>query len=115
MAIMITDDCLNCDACAAECPNNAIYKGGEMWTFAEGTALTGNYSFYNGTEVDAFAEQEPNSNDFFYIVPEKCTECKGFHDEPQCAAVCPVDCCIPDPSHVETNEALEAKRARLHD
>jgi ferredoxin len=35
-------------------------------------------------------------HEVYYIVPGKCTECKGFHDEPQCAAVCPVDCCIPD-------------------
>jgi ferredoxin len=34
--------------------------------------------------------------DVYYIVADKCTECKGFHDEPQCAAVCPVDCCVPD-------------------
>ena len=27
---------------------------------------------------------------------DKCTECKGFHEEPQCAAVCPVECCVPD-------------------
>jgi hypothetical protein len=31
---------------------------------------------------------------------------KGFHDEPQCAAVCPVDCCIPDDNHVEDEETL---------
>ncbi len=34
---------------------------------------------------------------FVYVIDaEKCTECKGFHDEPQCASVCPVlDCCVP--------------------
>ena len=36
------------------------------------------------------------SDEFFYIVTSKCTECIGFHDEPQCAAVCPVDCCVDD-------------------
>jgi ferredoxin len=51
--------------------------------------------------------------DFFYIVPDKCTECKGFHDEPQCAAVCPVDCCIPDTNHVETEEELLRKKDYL--
>ena len=51
--------------------------------------------------------------DLFYIVPDKCTECKGFHDEPQCAAVCPVDCCIPDPKHVETEEELLTKKEYL--
>ena len=24
---MITDECINCDVCEAECPNNAIYQG----------------------------------------------------------------------------------------
>ena len=37
--------------------------------------------------------------DVYYIVTDKCTECTGFHDEPQCAAVCPVDCCVDDPDH----------------
>jgi ferredoxin len=55
----------------------------------------------------------PISNNVFYIVPDKCTECKGFHDEPQCAAVCPVDCCIPDPKHVETEEQLLARKEYL--
>ena len=26
MAIIITDECINCDACVPECPNNAIYE-----------------------------------------------------------------------------------------
>jgi ferredoxin len=47
----------------------------------------------DGTEVDAEDAQTPISDEVYYIVG-KCTECKGFHDEPQCAAVCPVDCCI---------------------
>ena len=31
MAIKITDDCINCGACEAECPNNAIYGPDELW------------------------------------------------------------------------------------
>jgi Fe-S-cluster-containing dehydrogenase component len=27
MALMITDECINCDVCEPECPNNAIYQG----------------------------------------------------------------------------------------
>ena len=27
MALMITDDCINCDVCESECPNEAIYQG----------------------------------------------------------------------------------------
>ncbi|MGP0061493.1 MAG: 4Fe-4S dicluster domain-containing protein [Beijerinckiaceae bacterium] len=33
----------------------------------------------------------------FVIDPEKCTECVGFYDSAQCAAVCPIDdTCIID-------------------
>ncbi len=27
MALIITDDCINCDVCEPECPNDAIYQG----------------------------------------------------------------------------------------
>ena len=27
MALKITDECINCDVCEPECPNNAIYEG----------------------------------------------------------------------------------------
>lgn len=30
--------------------------------------------------------------DFYEINPERCTECVGHFDEPQCALLCPVDC-----------------------
>ncbi len=39
----------------------------------------------------------PLAEDIYYIVPGKCTECVGFFDHEECAAACPVDCCIPDP------------------
>ena len=50
----------------------------------------------------------------YVIDPEKCTECVGFFDEPQCASVCPVDACQPDPSRRETKEELLAKKVKLH-
>ena len=31
MALMITDDCINCDVCEPECPNDAIYMGPEIY------------------------------------------------------------------------------------
>ena len=49
--------------------------------------------------------------DIFVINPALCTECVGFHDEEQCAFVCPVDCCVPDPNIPET-EAVLLERAR---
>ena len=42
--------------------------------------------------MEADEENEAGNPDLYYIVTDKCTECVGFHDEPQCAAVCPVDC-----------------------
>ena len=105
MAIKITDECINCGACEPECPNTAIYEGGAEWSLAGKThgaddaAPSGASGFFSG--------------DFFYIVPDKCTECVGFHDEPQCAAVCPVDCCVPDPDRVEDKDALMKKKESL--
>ncbi len=31
MALMITDECINCDVCEPECPNTAIYQGDEIY------------------------------------------------------------------------------------
>ena len=114
MAIMITDECINCGACEPECPNNAIYEGGMDWAINDGTTVTGTYSLEGERKVDAEDRQEPVSDDFYYIVPDKCTECVGFHEEPQCAAVCPVDCCVPDPEREESEEQLLARKSRLH-
>ena len=114
MAIIITDDCINCGACEPECPNNAIYEGADDWRYSDGTKLRGNIVLPNGKHVNADEVQKPISDDYYYIVPDKCTECLGFH-EPQCAAVCPVDCCIPDENCKETEEELLQKKTFLHD
>jgi len=95
MAIKISEECINCGACQSECPNTAIYASGEEYEL-------------NGKT------QPPLSSDYYYVVPEKCTECVGFHDEEQCKSVCPTDACVNDPSHVETKEALLAKAKALH-
>ena len=31
MSLIITDDCINCDVCEPECPNNAISQGEEIY------------------------------------------------------------------------------------
>ncbi len=93
MATTITSDCINCGACEPECPNTAIYSGGAPWEL-------------NGETHPAIAE------DIYYIVAEKCTECVGFYDHEACAAVCPVDCCIPDPNNLES-EAMLIERAKV--
>ena len=109
MAIMITDECINCGACEPECPNNAIYEAGAEWAWADGNSLSGEID-----GVDVNKRNAPVSDDTYYIVTSKCTECVGFHEEPQCAAVCPVDCCVPDPDHDETEEVLLDRKLRLH-
>ena len=114
MAIMITDACINCGACEPECPNNAIYEGGAELTFADGTGLKGDGDHPSAGQINAEATQEPGSMDVYYITTDKCTECVGFHDEPQCAAVCPVDCCVDDPDHEESEDQLLAKKAFMH-
>jgi ferredoxin len=111
---MITDDCINCGACEPECPNTAIYEGGVEWSMAEGTTIAAPYTIETGKTVDPNEEQEPVSDEFYYIVPDKCTECVGFHEEPQCAAVCPVDCCVPDPEREESEALLSKRQATLH-
>lgn len=113
MAIMITDECINCGACEPECPNNAIYEAGAKWAWADGNTLSGQVTI-DGENVEAGQRMDPVSNDTYYIVTGKCTECVGFHEEPQCAAVCPVDCCVPDPDHEETKERLLEKKDRMH-
>ena len=114
MAIIITDECINCGACEPECPNNAIYEGGVEWSISDGTSIVGPYTLGSGEVVDASDQHDPISDDLYYISPDKCTECVGFHEEPQCAAVCPVDCCIPDPDHEEDEETLTARKGQLH-
>ncbi len=79
MALMITDECINCDVCEPECPNEAISMGEEIY------------------EID----------------PDRCTECVGHFDTPQCVAVCPVECIPSDPNHAEDEQALWDKYHRL--
>jgi ferredoxin len=114
MAIKITDECINCGACEPECPNNAIYEGGAEWRFSDGTTVKGTFTGKSGFSAGADDAQAAVSGDFYYIVTDKCTECEGFHEEPQCASVCPVDCCVPDPDHVESKDDLKAKKESLH-
>jgi ferredoxin len=95
MALLINEECINCAACEPECPNTAIYEGGAEYEL-------------NGETHPALSE------DLYYIVADKCTECKGFHDEEQCVAVCPVDACVPDEDNEESEDALMEKAKKLH-
>lgn len=71
------------------------------------------------TLCDACVPECPNeaitAGDPLYLInPDKCTECVGAKDEPQCKLVCPSDCIINDPDHEETPEQLQEKYAALH-
>ena len=47
--------------------------------------------------------------EIYVIDPDKCTECVGHFDRPQCVEVCPVDCIPVNPDHVESPAVLLAK------
>lgn len=61
-----------------------------------------NKAIYQGEEI-------------FEIDPSLCTECVGHFDEPECQAICPVECIIIDPAHTESKEALQAKYEMLQE
>lgn len=52
-------------------------------------------------------------DEIYEINPDKCTECVGHYDEPQCQQVCPIDCIPLDPERVESHEALAVKYEKL--
>jgi ferredoxin len=88
MAIIITDECINCGACEPECPNNAIYEGGVEWAIADGTSVKDSFKLMNGTMMDANSKNAPIADDTYYI--------------------------SPDEMYRETVEALLDKKSRLH-
>ena len=58
----------------------------------------------------ACPNQAITQGELIYIIdPNRCTECVGHFDEPQCVVVCPVECIDKDPVYVETEEQLLAK------
>lgn len=50
----------------------------------------------------------------YVIDPELCTECVGFHEHEACQAVCPMECCRPDPNRVEDEKTLIGRALKLH-
>jgi len=65
MAVMITDECINCDACAPECPVAAILGDDNA--------------------------KNPHEGERFYVKPETCVECVGHADTPRCVEACPTE------------------------
>jgi ferredoxin len=105
MALLITGECISCGACLPECPNEAIFENrgasesaGNRLTEGEGSQLA-----------------QQNIDSIYVISYDRCTECVGHFDEPQCAAVCPVpDCCVPDPTYPESKDVLLEKAKKLN-
>ncbi len=53
MALMITDECINCDVCEPECPNEAISMGPEIYMIDPGkcTECVGHFDTPQCVEV----------------------------------------------------------------
>lgn len=53
MALMITEDCINCDVCVPECPNEAISQGDEIYVIdsAKCTECVGHFEESQCVEV----------------------------------------------------------------
>lgn len=53
MALLITDECINCDVCEPECPNDAISEGEEIYVIASEkcTECVGHYETQQCIEV----------------------------------------------------------------
>jgi ferredoxin len=92
MSIIITDDCINCSACEAECPVNAVYPG------LPDSSLKRELFINNKALVTGFA-----SGDHYFVNPYLCNGCKGIYKEPRCNAVCPVSCCITESEYYGTS------------
>ncbi|DAB29539.1 MAG TPA: 4Fe-4S ferredoxin [Sulfurimonas sp. UBA12504] len=65
MAVMITEECINCDACAPECPVAAIISDSD--------------------------DKNPFEGSRYYVKPESCVECVSHADTPRCAEACPTE------------------------
>jgi len=61
------------------------------------------------------ANEAISEGESIYVIdPDRCTECVGNFESPRCAEVCPVEACVPDPEHAESQDELLAKWQRLH-
>ena len=53
MALLITDECINCDVCEPACPNDAIYMGPEIYEIEPAlcTKCVGHFEIQQCVEV----------------------------------------------------------------
>ena len=52
--------------------------------------------------------------EIYVIEASLCTECVGFYGHEACQAVCPVECCLPNPDNPEEEANLAQKAIKLH-
>lgn len=50
----------------------------------------------------------------YEIDPNRCTECIGHFDQPQCVELCPVNCIPVDPKHIESPDELRKKYEKIY-
>ena len=103
MSFKITQACINCAACEAECPFEAISPGGVNWRISQNKYL----HFCHDNEF----KDEFYSDVHYYIIPDECNECKGIAEFPKCLLVCPVKGIVLD--NFEPEEHLYSKKAYL--
>ena len=90
-----------------------------VWQLIQGTSLLWRLRLFDDCiNCDVCEPACPNQaiyqgEEIFEIDPALCTECVGHFDEPECVAICPVDCIILDPQHAESAEALLEKYKKL--
>jgi ferredoxin len=99
MAIIITDECINCGACEPGVPIQQYMKVQMIGDTKDGTKLKGRWFYLMGLKWMLKMHKRRYLMRYITLFQENVRN--GFHDEPQCAAVCPVDCCIPDDEHVK--------------
>src|SRR5579864_4150866 len=81
---------------------------------AMATYITSDCINCGACEPECPNEAISEGDEIYVIDPELCTECVGFYDHEACQAVCPVECCLPDPNHREDEAILIARAVRLH-
>jgi len=67
----ITNNCINCGACASVCPVKAVFQPKKTWR-------------YKGKSFKQL------SSSHFFIVPQICNQCTGFNSI-QCIEICPMN------------------------
>ncbi len=75
MALIITDECINCDVCEPECPNGAISQGDEIYVI-DATKCTECVGHYDESQCVAVCPVN------CIVIDPSCTESQEqLHDK----------------------------------